>query len=184
MRFVRSAALTLTLAAAATLAATAAPALTATAYAADPVIDVTPSVAAPGTSVTFAVTCGSGATSATLFGTTLGLSEQIPMDGSTHAGEFVTTVELPASISPGGYSPSIDCSNGVSGTAAFTVNQVPTEPTPGPVPSGAPLTGDGTTSSATGGPFTAAGLGLLAVGGLAVGAAIIRIRRRRAGTRP
>jgi hypothetical protein len=176
MRFVRSAVLTLTLAAAATLAATAAPALTAAAFAADPVIDVTPSVAAPGTGVTFAITCGSGATSATLFGTTLGLPEHISMEGSTHAGEFVTTVELPSSISPGGYSPSMDCSNGVSGTAAFTVN-------PGPVPTGAPLTGDGTTSSATGGRFTAAGLGLLAVGGLAVGAAIIRIRRRRAGTR-
>jgi hypothetical protein len=144
-----------------------------------PVIDVTPSVATPGTSVTFAITCGTGATSATLLGTTLGLSEQIPMDGSTHAGEFVTAVELPASISPGSYSPSIDCSNRVAGTAALTVNPVPTEPTP--VPSGAPLTGDGTTSSATGGPFTTAGLALLAVGGLAVGAVVIR--RRRAGAR-
>jgi hypothetical protein len=176
MRFVRSVVLTLTLAAAATLAATAAPALTAAAFAADPVIDVTPSVATPGTSVTFAITCGSGATSATLFGTTLGLPEHIPMDESTHAGEFVTTVELPTTISPGNYSPSVDCSNGVSGTAGFTVN-------PGPVPSGAPLTGDGTTSSATGGPFTKAGLGLLAVGALVVGAAITRIRRRRAGSR-
>jgi len=101
------------------------------------------------------------------------------MDESTHAGEFVTAVELPASISPGSYSPSIDCSNRVAGTAALTVNPVPTEPTP--VPSGAPLTGDGTTSSATGGPFTTAGLALLAVGGLAVGAVVIR--RRRAGAR-
>ena len=176
MRFVRSAVLTLALAAAATLAATAAPALTAPAFAADPVIDVTPSVAAPGTSVTFAITCGSGATAATLFGTTLGLPEQIPMDESTHAGEFVTTVELPASISAGNYSPSVDCSNGVSGTAAFKVSLAP-----GPVPSGAPLTGDGTTSSATGGPFTATGLGLLAVGALVVCAAVVRIRRRRPG---
>jgi hypothetical protein len=140
-----------------------------------PVIDVTPSVATPGTAVTFAITCGSGATSATLFGTTLGLSEQIPMERSTHTGEFVTTVDLPTNISPGGYSPSIDCSNGVSGTASLTVNPVPGQP------SGAPLTGDGTTSSATGGPFTTAGLALLAVGGLAVGAVVIR--RRRAGAR-
>jgi hypothetical protein len=36
-------------------------------------------VAAPGTSVTVAITCGTGATSATLCGTTLGLSEHIPM---------------------------------------------------------------------------------------------------------
>jgi hypothetical protein len=176
MRFVRSAATTLALASAATLAAFGVSAFTAAALAAGPVIDVTPSAATPGTGVTFAITCGTGATSATLFGTTLGLPEQIPMEESTHAGEFVTTVDLPASISPGGYGPSIDCSNGVSGTASLTVN-----PAPGPVPSGAPLTGDGTTSSATGGPFTAAGLGLLALGGLGVGAAVIRNRRRRAG---
>jgi hypothetical protein len=143
-----------------------------------PVIDVTPSVAAPGTSVTFAITCGSGASSATLFGTTLGLSEQIPMQGSTHPGEFVTTVDLPKSISPGIYSPSIDCSNGVSGTASLTVNPVPGQPTP----SGPPMTGDGATSSAMGGPFTTAGLGLLAVGGVAVAVGVIR-KRRRAGAR-
>jgi hypothetical protein len=177
MRFVRSAATTLALAGAATLAALGAAAFTVPALAASPVIDVTPSAATPGTGVTFAITCGTGATSATLFGTTLGLPEHIPMEESTHAGEFVTTVDLPASISPGGYGPSIDCSNGVSGTASLTVNPA------GPVPSGAPLTGDGATSSATGGPFTAAGLGLLAVGGLGVGAAVIRNRRRRAGAR-
>jgi hypothetical protein len=172
MRFVRSAAITLTLATAAILSATAVPAL-----AADPVIDVTPPVAEPGTSVTFTVTCGTpatSATSATLFGATLGLSEQIPMKASTHAGEFVTTVELPASISPGSYSPSIDCSNGVSGGATLNVN---------PAPPGTPLTGGGTTSSSTGGPFRAAGRWLLAVGGLAVAAAVIRIRRRRTGAR-
>jgi hypothetical protein len=139
------------------------------------VIDVTPSTAAPGARVTFAITCGTNATSATLFGTTLGLPERIPMDPGTHAGEFVVTVTLPASISPGGYSPSIDCSDGTSGTASLTVN-------PAPIPTGAPVTGDGTTSSATGGPFTTAGLALLAVGGLAVGAGAIR-KRRRAGSR-
>jgi hypothetical protein len=142
-----------------------------------PVIDVTPSVAVPGTAVTFAITCGPGATSATLYGATLGLSEHIPMDGSTHAGEFVTTVDLPTDISPGYYSPSIDCSNGVNGLAALTVN-----PPLQPPPSGAPVTGDGATSSAMGGPFTAAGLGLLAAGGLAVGTGVIR-KRRRAGAR-
>ena len=166
MRFVCSAAITLTLAGAAVLAATAAPA-----FAADPVIDVTPPVAEPGTSVTFTITCGTSATSATLFGVTLGLSEQIPMKASTHAGEFATTVELPASVSPGGYSPAIDCSNGVSGGATFNVN---------PPPPGAPLPGNSTTSSATG--QRRAGLWLLAVIGLAVGAVVIRIRRRRTGT--
>jgi hypothetical protein len=138
---------------------------------ASPVIDVTPSTAAPGASVTFAITCGTNATSATLSGTTLGLPEQIPMDPGTHAGEFVVTVTLPTDIGPGGYSPSIDCSDGTSGTASLTVN-------PAPIPTGAPVTGDGTTSSATGGPFTTAGLALLAVGGLAVGAGVIRKRRR------
>ena len=173
MRFVCSAAITLTLAGAAFLTASAAPAL-----AAGPVIVVTPSVAAPGTSVTFAVTCGTSATSATLFGTAIGLPERIPMKESTHAGEFVTTVELPASISPGKYTPSIDCSNGVSGNAQLKVSSAS-------VPAGAPLTGDGTTSSATGGPFTTAGLALLAVGGLAAGVAVvrIRIRIRRTGAR-
>jgi hypothetical protein len=140
-----------------------------------PLIDVTPSTAAPGARVTFAITCGTNATSATLFGTTLGLPEHITMDPGTHAGEFVVTVTLPTSISPGGYSPSIDCSDGTSGTASLTVN-------PAPIPTGAPVTGDGTTSSATGGPFTTAGLALLAVGGLAVGAGVIR-KRRRAGSR-
>jgi hypothetical protein len=141
-----------------------------------PVIDVTPLVAAPGSAVTFAITCGSGATSAMLYGTTLALSQHIPMKTSTHAGVFVTTVDLPASISPGNYSPSIDCDNGVSGTAPLSVNTVPRQP------SGAPLTGDGATSLAMGGPFATAGLGLLGAGGLAVGVGVIR-KRRRGGTR-
>ena len=177
MRFIRSAAFMLTLAGAATLAVSAGPA-----FAANPVIDVTPSVAVPGSSVTFAVFCGAGATSATLFGTTLGLPEQIPMDSATEIGEWVVTVDLPADISPGDYSPSIDCDNGVSGTASLTVNPAPGPTTPTPLPSGAPLTGDGTTSSATGGPFTPAGIALLAAGGLAACAVAVR-RRRRARSR-
>jgi hypothetical protein len=144
-----------------------------------PVIDVNPSVAAPGGSVTFAVFCGTGATSATLFGITLGLAEQIPMGASTHTGEFVTTVTLPTSIVPGSYSPSIDCNPiGTSDTASLTVN-----PAPGPQPTGPPMTGDGSTSSMMGGPFTTAGLALLAVGGLAVAVGVVRSRRR-AGSRP
>jgi hypothetical protein len=171
MRFIRSAAFILTLAGAATLAASAGPA-----FAANPVIDVTPSTATPGASVTFAVTCGTGSTSATLFGTTLGLPEQIPMDSATEIGEWVVTVDLPTDISPGDYTPSIDCDNGVSGTADLTVNPAPSPATP--TPTGAPLTGDGTTSSATRSPFTPAGIALLAAGGLAACAVAIRRRRR------
>jgi hypothetical protein len=144
-----------------------------------PVIDVNPSVAAPGSRVTFAIYCGTGATSATLFGVTLGLAQQIPMGASTHTGEFVTTVTLPTSIVPGSYAPSIDCNPiGTSDTASLTVN-----PAPGPQPSGPPMTGDGSTSSMMGGPFTTAGLALLAVGGLAVAVGVVRSRRR-AGSRP
>jgi hypothetical protein len=175
MRFIRSAAFILTLAGAATLAVSAGPAL-----AANPVVDVTPSTATPGASVTFAITCGTGSTSATLFGTTLGLPEQIPMDSATEIGEWVVTVDLPTDISPGDYSPSIDCDNGVSGTADLTVNPAPSPATP--TPTGAPLTGDGTTSSATRSPFTPAGIALLAAGGLAACAVAIR-RRRRARSR-
>jgi hypothetical protein len=175
MRFIRSAAVTLTLAGAATLAVSAGPA-----FAANPVIDVSPSTATPGASVTFAITCGTGSTSATLFGTTLGLPEQIPMDSATEIGEWVVTVGLPSDISPGDYSPSIDCDNGVSGTADLTVNPAPSPTTP--TPTGAPLTGDGTTSSATRGPFTPAGIALLAAGGLAAAAVAVR-RRRRARSR-
>jgi hypothetical protein len=173
MRFIRSAAVTLTIAGAAALAVSAGPAL-----AANPVIDVTTSTATPGASVTFAITCGTGSTSATLFGTTLGLPEQIPMDSATQIGEWVVTVDLPANISPGDYSPSIDCDNGVTGTASLTVNPAPSPTTPTAVPSGAPMTGDGTTSSATGGPFTPAGIALLAAGGVAACAVAIRWRRR------
>jgi hypothetical protein len=175
MRFIRSAATTLTLAGAATLVVSVGPA-----FAGGPVIAVTPSVATPGTSVTFAITCGRTASTATLTGTTLGLSDQIPMTAARQigAGKFAVTVDLPTDISPGSYSPSIDCDNQVSGTAELTVN-----PVPEPTPSGAPVTGDGTTSSATGGPFAAGGLGLLAAGGLAVGAGVLR-KRRRAGARP
>jgi hypothetical protein len=179
MRFIRSAAVTLTLAGAAALAVAAGTAGTAgPAFAQGPVIDVTPSTATPGSSVTFAISCGTTSASATLFGTTLGLPEQIPMDPATQAGEWVVTVDLPSDISPGDYAPSIDCDNGVSGTANLTVTPAPSPTTPTPVPTGAPLTGDGTTSSATGGPFTPAGIALLAAGGLAACAVGIRWRRR------
>ncbi|MCW2906719.1 MAG: hypothetical protein JWL68_1508 [Actinomycetia bacterium] len=135
-------------------------------------VDISPSPSAPGTSTTFSVNCsslsaGGNATSATLIGTTLGLSGHIPMQASTHTNEFVTTVVLPATIRPGTYQPDIDCSNGVTASAAFTVKAVPGV---------APATGDGTTATATDGPLTAIGLALLGLG--AVSGALVLTRRR------
>jgi hypothetical protein len=101
MRSIRSAGAALTLAGIATFAGAAVPA-----FAAGPQIDVNPSVATPGSSVSFAASCvnangSDAATSATLFGTTLGLSEHIPMSPSTHKGVFQQTVTVPASTMPG-----------------------------------------------------------------------------------
>ncbi len=142
------------------------------AVAASSPVDITPSPSAPGTSTTFAVNCsslsaGGNATSATLIGTTLGLREHIPMQAGTHTNEFVTTVVLPATIKPGTYQPDIDCSNGVTASAAFTVKAVPGV---------APATGDGTTATATNDRLTAIGLALLGLG--AVSGALVLTRRR------
>src|SRR3984957_6697262 len=135
-------------------------------------VDITPNPSAPGTSTTFTVDCSSltaagKASSATLIGTTLGLSEHIPMQASTHADEFVTTVTLPAIIKAGTYQPDIDCSNGVTASAAPPVTAVPAV---------APATGDGTTATATDERLTATGLALLGLS--AVSGALLIIRRR------
>jgi hypothetical protein len=132
-----------------------------------PRISVTPNPSAPGTATKFEVHCGSSATSATLFGTTLGLSEQIPMHAVPVAtiGGFRVTVMLPVSIAPGTYRPSIDCSNGFSGVATLRVNPVPGQ--------GAP-TGDGTTSTQTGTPLMGIGLGAIALGAIAGVVALFR----------
>jgi hypothetical protein len=128
-------------------------------------VDITPNPSAPGTSTTFTVDCSSltaagKASSATLIGTTLGLSEHIPMQASTHADQFVTTVTLPAIIKAGTYQPDIDCSNGVTASAVLTVT----------------ATGDGTTATATDERLTTVGLALLGLG--AVSAAVLVTRRR------
>jgi hypothetical protein len=135
-------------------------------------VDITPSPSAPGTSTTFAVNCsslsaGGKATSATLIGTTLGLGEHVPMQASTHVNEFVATVVLPADIKPGTYQPDIDCSNGVTASAALTVKAVPAV---------APATGDGTTATATDDRLTVIGLALLGLG--AVSGVLLLTRRR------
>jgi hypothetical protein len=160
MRSVRSAGAALTLAGIATIAGTAMPAFAA----AGPQIDVYPSAVWPGQSVSVSVVCIDGksvGTSATLYGTTLGLSEHIPMEASTHKGVFVTVVKLPSWIKPGAYSPSVDCDNGLAGTATVWVRAAVKPAVI--IPWGAPVTGDGITSTAVGGPLTAVGLGVLGI---------------------
>ena len=140
----------------------------------NPDVSVTPNPSAPGTATTFAVSCntltaGGSATAATLNGTTLGLSSQIQMQPGTEPGQFVATVTLPQTIGPGSFSPVISCNNGVTQTATFEVNAVPSQ---------APATGDGSTSAVTDGKLTVAGLGLLGIAAVAGG---VVLRRRRSG---
>jgi hypothetical protein len=139
-------------------------------------VSIFPNPSAPGTSTTFQVNCASQsapgpATSATLAGTELGLADQIPMQSTGQTDVFITTVVLPTSLSPGTYNPDIDCSNGTSASTTLQVNAVP---------SPAPPTGDGTTSTATSGVLTDAGLALLGVAAVLGG---VVLRRRRAGSR-
>jgi hypothetical protein len=146
-----------------------------------PVAHVSPQVAVPGNNVNIVAVCGAGATSATFYGTTLGLS-QIPMTPTSNQ-HFTATVPLPPGIPPGTYSPSITCNNQNNQVTNNVTTSITVNPAPGPpLPIGPPLTGDGATSSVTGGPFAMAGVALLGTGGLAVGAGIIR-KRRRSGTR-
>jgi MYXO-CTERM domain-containing protein len=138
-------------------------------------VNIFPNPSAPGTSTTFQVNCGSQsaagpATSATLEGSSLGLAAQVPMQSGGQTNEFVTTVVLPTSLSPGTYSPDIVCSNGVTASAALTVNAVPTP---------APVTGDGTTATATNSMLTNVGFALLGLGAIVGG---VLLRRRRSGT--
>jgi len=131
-----------------------------------------PSTVTPGTAVTFQVTCGSlQATSATLFGTTLGLPEQIPMNKESNDDVFTVTVTLPSSTQPGTYNPDIDCSDGSSAVATLHVTAMPS--------GGGAQTGDGTTSTTTNTGLSAGGLALIAIGAVAGGIAL----RRRSTTR-
>jgi ABC-type transport system substrate-binding protein len=118
---------------------------------------VDPSTATPGSPVTFQVFCASLDTaSATLFGETLGLPEQIPMDKESGAGVFSATITLPNHIRPGTYAPDMDCSDGSSATATLTVTAIPR---PGGV-----QTGDGTTSTETNTGLATSGVALAGVG--------------------
>jgi hypothetical protein len=129
-----------------------------------------PSTVTAGTAVSFQVTCGSlQATSATLFGTRLGLPQQIPMTKQSSGDVFSVTVTLPASIRPGTYEPDIDCSDGSSAVATLHVTGMPS--------GGGAETGDGTTSTATNTGLSAGGLALIAIGAVTGGIAL----RRRSG---
>lgn len=128
---------------------------------------VQPETAAPGGSVAFFVTCPASADSATLFGTTLGLTERIPMSAGDDAGNFDIEVTLPSDIQAGRYSPSIDCSNGSATTASFSVSTTPV----GGVDTGGAPTAGGTDET-----LMAAGVG--AFGAAVIGAGIaLRLRK-------
>jgi hypothetical protein len=128
---------------------------------------VNPGSATPGSSVTFQILCGSDqATSAILFGTTLGLPEQIPMDAESGGAAFSATVTLPAGLRPGSYSPDMDCSDGSAASATLTVTALPA--------SGGAQTGDGTTSTQTNDGIAIAGLAMVGLGFIIGGVAIRR----------
>lgn len=136
------------------------------------VASASPSTVTPGTAVSFQVTCGSlQATSATLFGTTLGLPRQIPMTKESSGDVFSVTVTLPSTIRPATYNPAIDCSDGSSAVATLHVTAMPS--------GGGAETGSGATSTATDTGLSAGRLALIAVGAVAGGVAV----RRRSGTR-
>jgi hypothetical protein len=137
----------------------------------------TPSSATPGTAVTFTAECSpaanAGGASAILFGTTLGLPQQIPMNAETSGGfTFRITVNLPSSIRPGTYHPDIDCPGGTSATAALRVVSFP---------HGGAATGDGTTSTTPDNGLALGGLALIGAGVLAGGLALRRRAVRQRG---
>jgi hypothetical protein len=130
---------------------------------------VNPSSVTASSSVTFQVFCASLNTdSATLFGTPLGLPEQIPMDKESGAGVFSATISLPGKIRPGTYSVDMDCSDGSSASASLTVTRLPR-------PGVGVQTGDGTTSTQTN---TGLATGGLALAGLGVMTGMVALRRR------
>ena len=170
--FSSAAVLSVTVGTAALVAATGTPVQAAVADSGGASATADPASATPGSSVTFQAFCGSAeASSATLFGTTLGLPEQIPMDKESGAGDFSATVTLPSSILPGSYTPDMDCSDGSSATTTITVTAMPT---------GAAQTGDGATSTQTNTGLAIAGLALAGAGAVTGGFAL---RRRRAARR-
>ena len=125
---------------------------------------VVPSTAIPPSRITFAVYCSNAsATSATLLGRTLGLTEHIKMRPNRAGGDFTVSVILPGNIQPGTYHPGIDCSDGTSTTARLLV----------PALGAASSISDG-----VGTWLAAGGLALLGLGAVTGG---IALRRRKRG---
>lgn len=157
-------------------------------------VTVDPAAAMPGLPITVTIKCGRDVRSATLYGKTVGLSGPVAMK-STRGGTFAVTVDLPPGLASGVYQAVAGCENGEYGTADLTVNgptRMPPSrppsrppshspsPTHRPPPPGAPITGDGTTSTPGGlGGTAIAGLGLLGAGGMAALAALRQYRKRR-----
>jgi hypothetical protein len=131
-----------------------------------------PSIATPGTSITFQMFCASlTASSATFFGATLGLPSQIPMDKESGGGVFSVTVTLPGNLLPAIYHPDMDCSDGSSARARIKVTPFPSQ--------GGAATGDGTTSTETNSGLAYGGLALIGIGAVLGGVAMRRRTTRR-----
>ena len=182
MRSICSAGAAIALAGVATLAGAAVPA-----FAAGPQISVSPTVVTAGMPVSVSAVCISGknvGTTATFDATALGIPQALTMSPGTGKGVFTTEFRVPAGTAPATYSPSVVCDidgHMVNRTVAITVRSATSMPIvtkPVVIPSGAPFTGDGVTSTAVGGPLTAAGLGVLGLSAL-LGASTVR--RRKAG---
>jgi hypothetical protein len=136
-----------------------------------------PSTTTPGSAVTFTADCSAaanaGGATATLFGSTLGLPEQIPMTAVTSGGfRFRTTVDLPRDIQPGTYRPDIDCPGGTSARPTLRVVSFP---------SGGAATGDGTTATTPDHGLATAGIVLIAAGAVLGGFALRRRATRERG---
>lgn len=129
---------------------------------------VVPSTAVAGGRVTFTVFCGSSASAATLSGQALGLPRHIQMRASPPSGEFTVSVILPGHIRPATYQPGIECSDGTATSARLLI--------PAFGAGGTARSRNGTTPVSTW--LAAAGLVLIAVGGV-TGA--LALRRRRSG---
>jgi hypothetical protein len=120
--------------------------------------------AAPGGTTTVSVGCGSGATSASVSGTSWGGPSELPLtaDETGGPGAFIGSFDVPADTAPGTYDLSATCSDGEAGTGSLVVT-----------PSGAPQGGEGYTQNTT--VTIAAGVGLLVA---AIGAGVLAVRRR------
>lgn len=126
---------------------------------------VTATPAAPGGTTTITVGCGSGATSASVSGTSWGGPSEIPLNTDTPGGPgaFIGSFTVPATTEPGSYELSATCSDGEGGTGTLVVT-----------PAGAPQGGGGYVQDNT--VALASGVGLLLA---AAGAGAYALRRRR-----